>query len=282
MMPPAGPSVVAMGVFDGLHRGHQAVIAQLIELARTYQALATVVTFDPSPAMVLAPDKAPRLLATLDQRIEGLAELGVQQVRVLAFDEAFAKVTAREFIDRVLVLELMARCVVVGEDFHFGHNREGTVGFLRDVGAERGLTSWPRRSPVTRSAGVRPRCAGALERGDVDAANRLLGHAFTLRGSVVHGDARGEELGYPTANLSMSPVQALPSEGVYAGGGLPRWWLVARGRIGRYTPPVLRGRRTYSSKCYVVGYQGQLYGLNSGRGVPRQSSRADAPFRASG
>ncbi len=258
---PAGPSVVAMGVFDGLHRGHQAVIAQLVELARTYQALATVVTFDPSPAMVLAPDKAPRLLATLDQRIEGLAELGVQQVRVLAFDEAFAKVTAREFIDRVLVLELMARCVVVGEDFHFGHNREGTVGFLRDVGAERGfdVVAAPLAGDPERWSSTSVR--GALERGDVDAANRLLGHAFTLRGSVVHGDARGEELGYPTANLSMSPVQALPSEGVYAGAAyLDGGWWPAAVSVG--TRPQFYEYGELLVEVYVVGFEGNLYGFN--------------------
>ncbi len=258
---PAGPSVVAMGVFDGLHRGHQAVIAQLVELAQSYQALATVVTFDPSPAMVLAPDKAPRLLVTLDQRLEGLAVLGVEQVRVLSFDEALAKVSAREFIDRVLVLELMARCVVVGEDFHFGHNREGTVELLREVGAERGfdVVAAPLAGDTERWSSTSVR--HALERGDVEEANRVLGHAFMLRGSVVHGDARGEELGYPTANLAVSSVQALPREGVYAGAAYldDGWWPAA---ISVGTRPQFYQSGELLVEVYVVGFSGNLYGFN--------------------
>ncbi len=258
---PAGPSVVAMGVFDGLHRGHQAVIAQLVELAATYDALATVVTFDPSPAMVLAPDKAPRLLATLDQRLEGLAALGVEQVRVLEFDEALAMVSARDFIDRVLVLELLARCVVVGEDFHFGHNREGTVALLREVGAERGfdVVAAPLSGEGERWSSTSVR--RALERGDVEAASHVLGHAFSLRGSVVHGDARGEELGYPTANLAVAQTQALPSEGVYAGAAFLEgsWWPAA---ISVGTRPQFYKDGELLVEVYVLGFTGNLYGFN--------------------
>jgi riboflavin kinase/FMN adenylyltransferase len=258
---PAAPSVVAMGVFDGLHRGHQAVIAQLVELAATYDALATVVTFDPSPAMVLAPEKAPRLLATVEQRLEGLAALGVAQVRVLAFDETLAMVSARDFIDRVLVLELMARCVVVGEDFHFGHNREGTVALLREVGAERGfdVVAAPLSGDGERWSSTSVR--RAIERGDVEGARRILGHAFTLRGSVVHGDARGEELGYPTANLAVGTVQALPSEGVYAGAAYLEgaWWPAA---ISVGTRPQFYEGGELLVEVFVVGFTGNLYGFN--------------------
>jgi len=258
---PAAPSVVAMGVFDGLHRGHQAVIDQLVELAATHQALATVVTFDPSPAVVLAPDKAPSQIATLDQRLEGLADLGVEQTRVLTFDEALAKVSARDFINRVLVLELSARCVVVGEDFHFGHNREGTVALLSEVGAERGFSvvTAPLHGEGERWSSTSVRAA--LARGDVEGASRVLGHAFTLRGSVVHGDARGGELGFPTANLAVSPDQALPSEGVYAGAAYleDAWWPAA---ISVGTRPQFYEHGELLVEVYLVGYTGNLYGFN--------------------
>jgi riboflavin kinase/FMN adenylyltransferase len=223
------PSVVTIGVFDGLHRGHQAVIAQSVALARQYEARSTVVTFDPSPAMVLAPLKAPRLLATLDQRLEGLAALGVELVRVIAFNDELKIETARHFIERVLVGELHTRCVVVGEDFHFGHNREGTVAVLREVGAELGFDVVP--APLYgdderwSSTSVR----SALRDGDLCEAQRVLGHHFVLRGTVGHGDQRGEALGFPTANLTLAPHQALPSEGVYAGATRldGAWWPAA-------------------------------------------------------
>jgi riboflavin kinase/FMN adenylyltransferase len=258
---PAAPSVVAMGVFDGLHRGHQAVIAQLVELADTYDAVATVVTFDPSPAMVLDPEKAPRLIGTLEQRLEGLGALGVEQVRVLAFDEDLSKVSATDFIDRVLVLELSARCVVVGEDFHFGHDREGTVEVLRDVGAERGfdVVTAPLHGDPQRWSSTSVRAA--LADGDVVGASTILGHPFTLRGSVVHGDARGEGLGFPTANLAVAPDQALPSEGVYAGAAYleEAWWPAA---ISVGTRPQFYDHGELLVEVYVVDYTGTLYGFN--------------------
>jgi riboflavin kinase/FMN adenylyltransferase len=258
---PAAPSVVAMGVFDGLHRGHQAVIRELVELAATYRALATVVTFDPSPAMVLAPQQAPRLIATLDQRLEGLAELGVEQVRVLTFDDELAQVSARDFINRVLVLELSARCVVVGEDFHFGHNREGTVALLQEVGTERGfdVVAAPLYGEGERWSSTLVRAA--IDAGNVEGARDLLGHPFTLRGSVVHGDARGEELGFPTANLAVSDAQALPGEGVYAGTAYldERWWPAA---ISVGTRPQFYRNGELLVEVYVLGFTGNLYGFN--------------------
>jgi riboflavin kinase / FMN adenylyltransferase len=258
---PGAPSVVAMGVFDGLHRGHQAIIEQLVELAATYQALATVVTFDPSPAMVLAPRKAPRLISTIDQRLEALDELGVDQVRVLTFNEELARVPARDFIDRVLVLELGARCVVVGEDFHFGHGREGDVALLREVGAAKGfdVIAAPVYGENQRWSSTSVR--RALNEGDIDAAERVLGHPFILRGTVVHGDQRGEELGYPTANLLVSPAQLIPAEGVYAGATrLNSIWFPAAISVG--TRPQFYKNGELLVEVHAIGYDGDLYGLN--------------------
>jgi riboflavin kinase/FMN adenylyltransferase len=253
------PSVVAIGVFDGLHLGHQAVLAQLVELADQYDATPTVVTFDPSPATVLAPDRAPRQLATIEQRLDGLDALGVRQVRVLTFSKELASESARDFIERVLVHDLRTRCVIVGEDFHFGHNREGNLAFLRDTGAASGfdVVAAPTHGDGTRwsSSAVRR----ALESGDVVEAKRVLGRPFVLHGVVEHGDNRGEALGFPTANLSVAKEQALPAEGVYAGATFldGNWWAAA---ISIGTRPQFYDDGALLVEVHVVGFDGQLYG----------------------
>jgi riboflavin kinase / FMN adenylyltransferase len=254
------PSVVAIGVFDGLHLGHQAVLAQLVELARQFDATPTVVTFDPSPASVLAPDRAPRQLATIDQRLEGLDALGVRQVRVLTFSQELASESARDFIERVLVQDLHARCVLVGEDFHFGHNREGTLSLLREVGAVSGfdVVAAPTHGEGARwsSSAVRR----ALESGDLAEARRVLGRPFVLHGVVEHGDNRGEALGFPTANVRVAKEQALPAEGVYAGATFLQgiWWAAA---ISIGTRPQFYDDGALLVEVHVVGFAGQLYGL---------------------
>jgi len=214
---PPAPSVVAIGVFDGLHLGHQRVIATLLDLARQRGARATVVTFDPHPAWVLAPERAPKLIGTLAQRLEGFEALGVDVVRVVRFDPALAAESGEDFIERVLVGELHALSVVVGEDFRFGHERHGDVDLLSHGG-----TRWDFDVVAAPIYGIGDRWSStmvrrALDAGDLDTANGTLGRPFTLRGQVVHGDARGADLGYPTANLETAPRQQLPSEGVYAG-----------------------------------------------------------------
>jgi riboflavin kinase/FMN adenylyltransferase len=255
----AGPSVVAIGVFDGLHLGHRAVIAQLIELADQYDAIATVVTFDPSPASVLAPDRAPRQLATIEQRLEGLAALGVEQARVLTFSEELASESARDFIDRVLVHDLRARCVIVGEDFHFGHNREGNLALLQAVGEVHGfdVVAAPTHGDGARwsSSAVRR----ALGSGDLVEVRRILGRPFVLHGLVEHGDNRGEALGFPTANLSVAKEQALPAEGVYAGATILEgaWWPAA---ISVGTRPQFYEDGALLVEVHLVGFEGQLYG----------------------
>jgi riboflavin kinase / FMN adenylyltransferase len=252
------PSVVAIGVFDGLHRGHQAVLAQLVELARSYHALATVVTFDPPPATVLAPDLAPHLLATIDQRLERFDELQVDLVRVLTFSDELAKETAATFVERVLVNELHARCVIVGDDFHFGHNREGTVETLRAAGKASGfdVVVAPTHGDTDRWSSTAVR--RALADGDLARAEEILGGRFTLRGMVVHGDERGEGLGFPTANLQLAKNQALPAEGVYAGAvTVDGTWLPAAISIGRR--PQFYDHGDLLVEVHLIGYEGNLY-----------------------
>lgn len=252
------PSVVSIGVFDGLHRGHQAIVGELVALSATYGARSTVVTFDPSPAMVLAPTKAPALLMSVDQRLEGLEALGVQQVRVITFDETLVHESARHFIERVLVGELAVRAVVVGEDFHFGHNREGNVALLHEVGAELGFDVAPAPlygdSERWSSTAVRR----ALALGGLSEAEEVLGHHFVLRGAVVHGDERGEALGFPTANLALAPHQALPSSGVYAGATKvdDAWWPAA---ISVGTRPQFYQDGELLVEVHLPGFTGNLY-----------------------
>lgn len=255
-----GPAVLAIGVFDGLHLGHQMVIAKVRALAEQLNATSTVVTFDPHPAWVLAPDRAPSLLGTLDQRLEGLDALGVEQVRVLRFDEGLASEDALSFIDRVVVGQLHAVEVVVGRDFRFGHDRTGDVKLLEREGRRRGFgvfASPIHGTPTRWSSTVVRR---ALADGELELANATLGRPFTLRGTVVHGDARGGDLGFPTANLELAPRQQLPSTGIYAGAvrTAPATWWPAAISVG--TRPQFYENGQLLVEVHVAGLDHDLYG----------------------
>jgi len=253
---------VTIGVFDGLHRGHQRVIERVVELARERNALATVVTFDPHPAQVLNHGRAPLQLATLDQRLEGLALLGVDLVRVVTFNAELAKESASQFVQRVLVNELGAVAVVVGEDFRFGHDRLGDVELLRSEGARHHFEVRPAvifgDGQRWSSTAVRQ----ALAVGDVQRAAVVLGRPFTLRGVVVRGDRRGGDLGFPTANVSLAENQILPELGVYAGAVRldDRRWLPAAISVG--TRPQFYENGDVLVEVHVVGYAGDLYGAS--------------------
>jgi riboflavin kinase/FMN adenylyltransferase len=258
--PGSQPSAAAVGVFDGLHLGHQRVIAGVCALAQERDAVATVVTFDPHPATVLAPESAPLQLGTMSQRLEGLSALGIELVRVLRFDATLASETATSFVERVLVGELRACDVVVGEDFHFGHDREGNVALLQREGVRLGFEVRP--APIYggnqrwSSTAVR----GALGSGDLFTANALLGRAFTLRGTVVHGDARGQELGFRTANMATEPRQQLPALGIYAGAARTNertWWPAA---ISVGTRPQFYNDGVVLVEVHIPGFHDDLYG----------------------
>jgi len=208
---------VSIGVFDGVHRGHQKVIGDLRERAADDGLGITVLTFDPHPMSVVAPDRAPRLLATMDQRIDWLAELGVDQVGILPFHEV-RTMSPADFVDQVLVATLNATIVAVGADFRFGLNRAGDVGTLVASGAFRVdivdlLTAGT--APVS-STKIRDFIAA----GDVGQAADDLARPFTLRGTVIEGDQRGRGLGFPTANMFPPGELIIPAHGVYAGRAL--------------------------------------------------------------
>ncbi|MEQ7124643.1 bifunctional riboflavin kinase/FAD synthetase [Actinopolymorpha sp. B11F2] len=224
-----GPTVVTIGVFDGVHRGHQRVIGRTVERARDLGALAVVVTFDPHPMAVVRPDAVPPLLATIERRIELFEEYSADAVLVVPFDQQRSHQPAEEFV-REIVGALRPVAIVVGDDFRFGFKAAGDVALLRRLGAELGfeVEGLIRQDPgaseegdggppidtrAVSSTSVR-RC---LERGDVAQALALLGHAFRVDGTVVEGAHRGRELGFPTANVPAAAGMALPSDGVYAG-----------------------------------------------------------------
>ncbi|HKX72150.1 MAG TPA: bifunctional riboflavin kinase/FAD synthetase [Acidimicrobiales bacterium] len=221
--PPEG-AVVTIGAYDGVHLGHRAVIELVRQRAAERGLRSAVVTFDRHPASIVRPESAPRLLTDLDQKLELLAETGVDYCLVVTFDEARSKEPADEFVREVLVDCLNAKDVVVGADFHFGHRRAGNVALLRSLGGELGfeVDGIDLVGPDGRPGGdgvqvSSTRIRHALVEGDLDSANALLGRHYEVRGVVARGDRSGTELGFPTANVSVPGDILLPADGVYAG-----------------------------------------------------------------
>jgi riboflavin kinase/FMN adenylyltransferase len=216
-----GPgSVVTIGNFDGVHRGHQQVITVVVERARETGATSVVTTFDPHPMTVIHPDSAPLQLTTLGRRLDLLAALGVDAVLVLPFTHELSLREPREFVREVLVDALHAAEVHVGENFRFGHRAAGTTDTLRAEGETLGFAvhALPLAGGTARWSSTYVR--QCVAEGDTLAAAAALGRPHRVEGPVVEGDKRGRDLGYPTANLELGPETAIPADGVYAG------WLV--------------------------------------------------------
>ncbi|WP_419818685.1 bifunctional riboflavin kinase/FAD synthetase [Glaciibacter flavus] len=254
-------SVVTIGKFDGVHSGHRAVIRRMLELADAERLASVVVTFDRNPLALLRPELCPVSLVSVEQKLELLARTGIDATVLLAFDEAFAAQTPDEFVDAVLTGVLHARTVLVGADFRYGARGAGTVETLKASGAERGFR-------VVVVDDVRPdgehRVSSTwirrlLDDGDVVAASGLLGHTPSVRGEVVHGAARGRELGYPTANLSPESEGLIPADGVYAGrlidGGVSYPAAISVGNN-----PTFEGVPQKQVEAYVIDEDLDLYG----------------------
>jgi riboflavin kinase/FMN adenylyltransferase len=221
---PEEGSVVTIGAFDGVHLGHRAVIAAVVERARAEGRRAALVTFDRHPAQVVRPESAPLLLCDLDHKLELLGGTGLDAVVVVHFDEERAREEPEDFVRRVLVECLGASHVVVGEDFHFGHRRRGHVDLLGELGREWGFTVTGHRlvgrdgRPARDDAQVSSTAIRrALTEGRLDDANRMLGRPQELRGPVVEGDRRGRTIGFPTANVAVPVELLVPADGIYAG-----------------------------------------------------------------
>ena len=217
-------TVLTIGAYDGVHRGHRSVIYEVCRLAKERDLRSAVVTFDRHPASVVRPESAPLLLTELDQKIEQLSTTGLDLTLVVPFDESRAAESAEDFIENVLVQCLKVKHVVVGEDFHFGRHRLGNVDLLRTVGEEKGFTvtgmglvgleGKPARDhEQVSSTFIRQ----ALGEGNLGRANNMLGRDYEVLGVVTAGDGRGKELGFPTANVRINSSVLLPADGVYAG-----------------------------------------------------------------
>ena len=216
--PDWGPSVVAIGVFDGVHRGHQRLVGQAVECGRELALPVVVVTFDPHPSEVVRPGTHPPMLATQKYRAELLARIEVDAVCVLPFTLEFSRLSPEDFVEHTLLERLHAAAVVVGENFRFGHRAAGDVALLTELGERfgfsvRGVGLVTEDGDTVSSTHVRELVAA----GDVESARRALGRPHRVEGVVVRGDQRGRELGYPTANLECLPFTAIPEDGVYAG-----------------------------------------------------------------
>ncbi len=212
---PGRPCGVTIGVFDGVHRGHQHLIGMLIERSRG-EGLATVaLTFNPHPRTVLRPGTAVTYLTSLEERVELLQGQGLDSVGVLAFTSELAQLSAEDFLS-LLVQELEMRLLVVGPDFALGRNRAGTIGVMREIGERLGFRV--EVAPLLAEADEKVGSSAirqALGAGDVERVGRLLGRPFSLRGPIVAGDRRGRNLGFPTANIALGLDRALPAYGIY-------------------------------------------------------------------
>ncbi|MEO1058114.1 MAG: bifunctional riboflavin kinase/FAD synthetase [Actinomycetota bacterium] len=258
-------AVITIGAYDGVHQGHRAVIDHVKARAAELGAVSAVVTFDRHPASVVRPDSAPRLLTDPDQKLELLAETGIDACVVVPFDTEQAAESPESFVTRVLVDTLGTQLIVVGDDFHFGRDRAGNVDLLRKIGAEADFDVEP-LDLIQRGDGVdEPISSTAIRRalagGDITRANELLGRLFEVRGPVMQGDQRGRLLGFPTANVQVPPDTCFPADGVYAG-----WYERPDGTV--YPSAINVGRRptfyehaeTPSVEAHLIDFDGDLYG----------------------
>lgn len=211
-------SVVTIGTFDGVHRGHRAVIERTGECASTLEGgpfPVVAVTFDPHPLTVVGPSHVPKQLSTMAERVRLLKAAGADHVYVLAFDHEMAQWSPEEFVRRIIINELKAAAVVVGENFRFGHKAAGDIETLRQCAGGFAVEAISLKGTGTPWSSTRVR--QSLEAGDVGAAAEVLGRDYGVSGTVVRGDQRGRGLGFPTANIAAPQWLAVPADGVYAG-----------------------------------------------------------------
>lgn len=254
-----------IGVFDGVHVGHQEVFRQVRATADRLGVASAVVTFDGHPAHIVRPESAPLLLTTLEQKLELIEAQGIEYAYVMSFDKERAATRPETFVEQVFIDALHAKAIVVGEDFHFGAGRSGTVDGLTSMGERRGFEvlaleliqhADEAREPVS-STKIRRALAG----GDVARAAAMLGRPYEVRGVVELGDQRGRQIGFPTANIPVPKVMAWPADAVYAG------W--ARRQNGDVYPCAINiGRRpTFYEhaeqsllEAHLIDFDGDLYG----------------------
>ena len=257
---PLGERSLAVGSFDGVHRGHQLVIEQAMQMASERGLTSTVVTFHPHPMAVLRPELAPHELSSLARRTDLVSELGPDEMVVLRFTHAFSQLDAERFASEVLHAGLGARQVTVGENFRYGNRAHGNLETLRDAGARLGfgVTAVPllelHGGPASSS-----RIRSLIGEGDVETASELLGRPPWVEGTVVRGDGRGRGLGFPTANLEPLGRSALPGRGVYAGRvHVQGAWHVAATSVG-YNPTFTDRREAVRVEAHLLDFDRDIY-----------------------
>jgi len=243
--------VVAIGIFDGVHSGHQQIIA-----TAKHQGDVTVLTFDPHPTSVFAPERTPTQLINLRDRVELLKKAGATEVEVVNFNKDFSQLTPDQFIEDILVGRFSAEHVVIGENFNFGFKAQGTPKYLSEVGPKYGFgvsivkLQEDRGSTISSS-----RIRNLIIDGEIERANELLTRNFYLNGPVIHGEKRGREIGYPTANIGLTPLATIPADGVYAG-----WLTVGDNKwpaaISIGTNPTFPGIRGRQVEAYALDQVG--------------------------
>jgi riboflavin kinase/FMN adenylyltransferase len=264
-----GQSVVTIGVFDGVHRGHQRIVARAAELGRELGLPVVAVTFDPHPDEVIRPGSHPPFLCSARRRAELLAGLGVDAVCVLPFTLPFSRLDPDEFVRTVLVEGLHAAAVVVGEDYRFGHRAAGDVSRLASLGEKYDFTT--EGLPLLGLDGARVSSTAIralLAAGDVAEAAKLLGRPHRVEGVVVRGHQRGRQLGFPTANVESPPHTAIPADGIYAGwlstldhdgSELTRW----PSAISIGTNPTFNGQVRTVEAYALASHDLDLYGIHA-------------------
>ena len=269
-----GRTVVTIGMYDGVHRGHQALIGTAVARAQAMRRPCLLLTFDPHPAEVIRPGSHPAILTSLDRKAELVAELGVDAMCVLPFTQEFMRLSPESFTHTVLVEHLHAAQVVVGQNFTYGHKAAGNVQTLAEEGRRFGFTveGVPLANveqddeAVTISSTYIRACVAA---GDMESAATALGRPHRVDGVVVRGDRRGRALGYPTANVESPPYTAIPADGVYAGRlvlrdprtGASKERYPAAISVG--TNPTFEGSRR-TVEAFVLDFDGDLYGEHVG------------------
>lgn len=239
--------VLAIGIFDGVHLGHQ----QIISSARDHGDV-TVITFDPHPVSVLAPERTPTQIISLKDRIELLKSAGAKSVEVINFTKEFSQLSADQFIEDVLVGRFAAEHVVIGQNFNFGHKAQGTPKYLAQVGPKYGFDVNIVKLAEDRGSAISStRIRSLIIDGQIERANELLTRNYYLSGPVVHGEKRGREIGYPTANIGLEKLATIPADGVYAG-----WLTVENQRwpaaISIGTNPTFAGVRGRQVEAYAI------------------------------
>jgi len=252
------PTVATLGVFDGLHLGHQAIVRTVVERALLIDAVPTVITFDPHPRQVLKPETAPPLLQTFNQKAEGLKALGIQQIVVLNFDQQLASLSAEQFVQRFILDGLQAREVYLGKGFAFGHQRRGNIELLQTLSQQFGFHADEVAEVQLRGRRISSTMVRLLlKAGRVNVARRMLGRPYGIEGTVIRGHGIGRQLLYPTANLDLQN-RVLPTDGVYVTLALVDGvWRRSVTNIGKR--PTFGGESESKVETHLIDFDQDLY-----------------------